>query len=169
MAQKSKIIKFEDLKQENITANALLIFGGTFDPVHEGHISVIRRLQPYFKKILLAPTSQNPWKEERSTNLELRIEMLELALKAEELKVEIYREGYTYTKEICETFSSETIYWAIGEDLTESVSSWKDWDELGITAVIVPFTEMKSATQVRDGEIEAHPALKGFIRERELY
>ena len=57
------------------------IFGGTFDPIHNGHTSVIKNFLDIvnFDELIVIPNGNPPHKEKR-TNAEDKLEMTELAL-----------------------------------------------------------------------------------------
>ncbi len=170
----SKVIRLADLKN---TPKDLVVYGGTFDPIHEGHLSVIKGLLKSFHKVLLAPTDQNPWKKSNATNLELRREMIRLVINAENLQkdTDISDISYVYTEEFITQLREDTknsnkpIYWAIGEDSIESPPKWKNFDKLNLIVVAAPVSVDIHATQIRNGENPVHPALDDFVRLKDLY
>ena len=62
------------------------LFGGSFDPVHIGHISIatIALKELGLDEVQLIPTGHNPWKDDNHTEDVHRLNMLKLALKDEE-------------------------------------------------------------------------------------
>lgn len=80
--------------------------GGTFDPVHIGHLILgeSARVQFSLEKVLFMPSGNPPHKKNRdgATNEE-RVEMVRLAISSNphfELSLEeMHEEGYVYTKE----------------------------------------------------------------------
>ncbi len=168
----SKVIELKDLEPK---LSETVIFGGSFDPVHQGHVSVVKLLVEKFNTVLIAPTAQNPWKERKSTSLELRLEMLELVMKAEGLEdqVELCQIEYEFSEDLLLALrdgSEENYsYWAIGEDSAKSVSKWRNWDSLKLTAVVAPIEIDIHSTEIRKGQETAHPALKEFIADQSLY
>ncbi len=174
-----KLSDFSTISHEPILA----IFGGTFDPIHEGHISDIKNLMTICKTIIIAPTSQNPWKERGATDLNKRLEMIELALKYEKLDFSydlnnkgliVSKEPYVYATEFLKNISanrkySEKKYWAIGEDLVEKALEWKSWNEEGISFISLPLLPNTSSTKVRSGNNKSHPALENYIKDNSLY
>ena len=159
------------------------IFGGTFDPIHEGHIQDIKFLASNMKQVFLAPTTQNPWKSANPTSLEHRIEMIKIALNYENIKfenfenhqnapVKIITSPYTYSIDILDILKNsgeKNLLWAIGEDLKESAKKWKDWDTKGIPFLILPILNGYSATSVREKSIPPHPAIGEYIKNNILY
>ncbi len=168
----SKVIALKDLKPK---LSETVIFGGSFDPVHQGHVSVIKLLVEKFNTVLVAPTAQNPWKERKSTSLKLRLEMLELVMKAEGLEdqVELCQVEYEFSEDLLlalrESSEESYTFWAIGEDSKNSVTKWRNWDSLNLTAVIAPVEIEIHSTEIRKGQENSHPALKEFIASNSLY
>ncbi|MBR4125713.1 MAG: nicotinate-nicotinamide nucleotide adenylyltransferase [Victivallales bacterium] len=61
----------------------LVVFGGSFDPVHRAHIELARRIldQDYGDEVMFMPAKQSPLKDrEQSTTAQTRMEMLNLAI-----------------------------------------------------------------------------------------
>lgn len=171
--QKSEIISISDLSKDT-TQNKGIIFGGSFDPIHQGHISLIKSLLEYFKKVLIAPTKQNPWKERESLDLDFRLRLIQTVLKDEQIldKTELIDYPYEYSKDLVahlktlkSSYSEEKTYWATGEDSKGSISKWKDFETLGITVVIVPIEINIHSTQIREGMAKAHPAIAERIKD----
>ena len=80
------------------------VFGGSFDPVHEGHLEVARRAQEAFQleRVLFIPAAQPPHKQGRTLaepHLRLAATMIATALEPswEVLAIELAREGLSYT------------------------------------------------------------------------
>ena len=77
-------------------------YGGTFDPVHNGHLAVARAARDALQaQVFLLPAADPPHKGPTQANAQQRARMLDLALAGETgLKVdrrELYREGPSYT------------------------------------------------------------------------
>lgn len=56
------------------------LFFGSFDPIHIGHLSLLKECTPYFDNIELLPAYQNPFKK-KSTPYSIRLLMCEEAIK----------------------------------------------------------------------------------------
>ena len=71
----------------HVTTSEVAVFGGTFDPFTFGHLDVVKQLLEQFRVrcVVIAPSSQNPWKEEQATPLEIRREMILAVLDAERI------------------------------------------------------------------------------------
>ncbi len=112
----------------------LLLFGGSFDPVHNGHVAMWRAavaaLQP--AKSLLIPVG-NAWQKGRMpfASAKQRIAMLHLAFPDAQVdERELLREGPTYTvetlRELAHAYPDYTRYWLIGGDSYAALDTWHD-------------------------------------------
>ncbi|MCB0324969.1 MAG: adenylyltransferase/cytidyltransferase family protein [Bdellovibrionales bacterium] len=179
----SDVVRFAELfeKRNRLAPDDFVIYGGTFDPIHSGHVTVLRSLLTLFQSCILAPASSNPWKPVPPTDLDLRIAMIELVLKAESLPttdtpegtgIFIVGEGYVYSEDLVARLRDlrrGAIYWAVGEDGAASVRQWRNWEQLDITAVVLPVIDPVHATDIRLGLAPVHHALLGFCRKHGLY
>lgn len=113
----------------------IAFFGGTFDPIHLGHIHLAKELLHFypFSKFYFVPNQQNPLKEEPSASNSLRLKMLQAALQdAEESRFEILenelkREGKSYTLHTLEELkktTTEEIVLILGDDAFRKMESW---------------------------------------------
>lgn len=170
-------------KQSFKNDDAYVIFGGTFDPIHEGHIAGLKRLIAKFPLVILAPTKRNPWKPESLATLPLRVEMIRLVLAYENLPfypslskaatgVVLSDFEYEFAKDFV-SYARRTrpglVHWAVGEDQAQSISTWKDWSTQNVETEIIPIDIDIHATLVRTHQAPAHPALVDFIHQHHLY
>lgn len=117
------------------------IFGGSFDPCHNAHISlaqdVLKKL--HFDKILLMPAYIQPFKEKNNvTSADKRVAMLNLAIK--ELKnidittIEIDKNEISYTyNSLCklqEIYFDSDIYFIMGADSLFALETWYKGSEM---------------------------------------
>jgi len=118
------------------------ILGGTFDPVHLGHLTMAEeaRLQLSLDSVLFVPTGQ-PWLKEGQplTESRHRVEMVRLAVESNphfELCLdEVQRPGLTYTLDTLDTLIQErgkdsSWYFILGVDAIEQFHRWKDPERL---------------------------------------
>lgn len=111
----------------------ICLFGGTFDPIHKGHIHIAKNALSEFEldKVIFVPTGNSYMKKDVSPAIH-RLNMLKIALKNypefEISDIEIKREGYTYTrdtiKEIKEIYPDAEIYFLIGTDTLFMIEKW---------------------------------------------
>ena len=116
------------------------IFGGTFDPVHNGHtktISYLLKLIP-FKKIIVIPNAKPPQGKEAIGSVEDRLAMTLLAFKKHRRVVvddrESLRPGPSYAidtvKEILKEEKVSRLNMIVGSDVFAEIDSWHHWEEL---------------------------------------
>jgi cytidyltransferase-like protein len=175
------IIHLADFQNVFSAQDSSIIFGGTFDPIHQGHVSDIKALNDLANTVFIAPTEQNPWKNSKPTPLEDRIEMISLVLRAENIPFSydkmargliILTSPYVFAHELTKELTilrEEKLFWAIGQDLVESAPSWKEWEKKGVPFVVLPFLEGFSSTKTRSNEIKPHPAISNYIKIKNLY
>jgi nicotinate-nucleotide adenylyltransferase len=94
---------------------SLGIFGGTFDPIHIAHLAVAEAARDALglEQVLFIPAGRPPHKPGRPiTAAEHRLAMVELAIAGNDAfaasRVEIDREGPSYTVDTLEAFAAET-------------------------------------------------------------
>ncbi len=120
----------------------LAIMGGTFDPIHIGHLVTAEEVRHEFDidEVLFIPTGHPPHKSSiNMTTSEHRYLMAVLATAANPSfkvsKLEINREGVTYTidtiKELKKMYGDEVkLYFITGADAIHKILTWKDSGEL---------------------------------------
>lgn len=122
------------------------IFGGTFDPVHSGHILCAEKVKSAFSldAVIFIPTGNPTHKiAMRVTPGAARIEMLKRAIRGRDgfyvWDVEIKRRGYTYTVDtlgelrriLAERFDPQAeIYYIVGTDVAGTLCQWKDCERV---------------------------------------
>ncbi|MBI4711128.1 MAG: nicotinate (nicotinamide) nucleotide adenylyltransferase [Candidatus Omnitrophica bacterium] len=118
------------------------ILGGTFDPVHLGHLKLAQNAQAQFSldKVIFVPANQPPHKQERVslTSAEDRYAMVRLAIAGKpflELSdCELMRKGASYTFDTLTEFERKypkaVFYLILGKDAIEGIDSWHRAAEL---------------------------------------
>lgn len=115
------------------------ICGGTFDPIHMGHLLVADMVRCHFglDKVLFIPSGNPPHKKaNKVSDSKHRFKMVELATKSnsffEALPIEVDRKGYTYTvdtlKQLGEIYPEDTnLFYIIGSDVVMDLLTWRDF------------------------------------------
>ena len=118
------------------------IFGGSFDPVHLGHIEVAAYAKSDLNldKVIFVPAGCPQLKPARPATTGLqRLEMVKMAIENEEMfdasDIEITRKGPTFTidtiKEIKDIYPSRTRLWLIvGADAFREFNKWENYQEI---------------------------------------
>ncbi len=144
----------------------LLIYGGTFDPPHAGHVRSVQTaaaaLAP--EKIILIPASVPPHKNiaREDPSPAERLFMTELAAEAipgaEVSDMEIARKGKSYTSDtlraLKEQFPSDELVFLLGTDMLLSLPDWHEPDVICSLASIAVFSRETG----REEEIETAAA-----------
>lgn len=117
------------------------LFGGTFDPVHKGHLSIARSFldSPEIDQLWVLLTPYPPHKErEGYVDYNTRLEMLEHSfqnfrnLQILTIENELPKPSYTYNT-ICHLkglYPDKSFYFCIGEDNLSQFHSWKFHKEI---------------------------------------
>jgi nicotinate-nucleotide adenylyltransferase len=117
------------------------VMGGTFDPVHHGHLVAASEVQAWFglDEVVFVPTGQ-PWqKQERLVSAaEDRYLMTVIATASNPRfwvsRVDIDRDGPTYTIDTLRDLRAELpdadLYFITGADALSDIFTWRDADEL---------------------------------------
>ncbi len=123
------------------------VYGGTFDPVHYGHLRTALEVKEIFAldEVRLIPCSQPPHRETPLTQPEMRLKMLQLAVQDQQgLLVdrrELDRKGYSYMIDTLKSLRNDqldrSIILFIGTDAYEHLTSWHKWQQLFDYAHIV--------------------------------
>ena len=110
------------------------IFGGSFDPVHLGHIEVVKKAlsELDIDKLIILPNYLNPLKHSFSAPPKLRLKWLREVFKnypkVEVSDFEIKKNRPVYTIESVTHFKPS--YFIIGSDNLKTLDKWKDIDKL---------------------------------------
>ena len=179
---------------EERTETPLTIFGGTFDPIHLGHLHAIAQIRKQFNlgELLVVPAGE-PWqKSDREiASARDRFKMCKLAFVDEPTvtvsDLEIIREGRTYTMDTVEELkrrtessraesngSNRVINLVIGADSLKTLHTWERYEELikAVHIVVCARPEYPIlADQLPFGgftliEVDALPISSTMVRER---
>jgi nicotinate-nucleotide adenylyltransferase len=145
------------------------IMGGTFDPIHHGHLVAASEVQSWFDldEVIFVPTGE-PWqKADREVSpAEHRYLMTVIATAAnprfEVSRVDIDRSGPTYTidtlRDLTAAHPDADLYFITGADAMAALLTWQDHEELFTLAHFVGCT--------RPGHELTDMTLEGLPRDR---
>ena len=126
-----------------------IIFGGAFDPIHNGHLNMAENAKKALNgEIILVPARISVWKE-NSAPVSDKINMIELAIKnrkgfsVEKYELESEKE-ITYSIDtvrfLKEKYPSDQLYLLIGTDQVNEFHRWKEADKIADLVQIVFFS-----------------------------
>jgi nicotinate-nucleotide adenylyltransferase len=134
---------------DNIVGNMKLgLFGGSFDPVHLGHLLVAQAAMEelVLDRLFFIPAAQSPFKPENiPAPAPVRLQLLRLALagktNCEIDEQEIRRGGVSYTietlRDYTRRFPRTELFYLIGADNTAKLNEWREAGELARLAEFV--------------------------------
>lgn len=117
------------------------ILGGTFNPIHIGHLILAEEAREKIKldRIIFVPTYLPPHKDNSSiAGAWHRYKMIKLAIKTNKYfsvsDIEIKRRGRSYTidtiREFKNIYPKDELYFIVGSDLLKYLAEWKDLPEV---------------------------------------
>ena len=163
----------------------IAIYGGTFDPIHKGHLHVIEQVisRGIADRILVIPAGEPLLREAQpfasgSERRAMCVQALadlpsEIAKKVEVNPIEILRSGPSYAivtvDAVAQTYPDDEILLIVGTDAFAKIAQWHRSDELQdkVDFIVIDRPEFPgdatidigalniSATQIRAGEIDA--------------
>jgi nicotinate-nucleotide adenylyltransferase len=175
------------------------IYGGTFDPIHVGHLHVITQLieKDLVDQLLVIPAGDPLLRQhapiatgqQRRTMCQLAMTDLpaDVAAKVQVNPIEILRTGPSYAidtvEAVAQNYPGDTIVLVIGQDAAEKLEQWHRIDELrgmvefliigrpGYAGNGVDIGALNvAATTIRQGlSAEVSSSVAAFIRENNLY
>jgi len=127
------------------------LFGGSFDPVHYGHLLVAQaaREELQLDRLFFIPAAQSPFKPADQPSLPLqRLRLLHLALAGQNWceidEQEVHRGGLSYTidtvRDYAARFGPAELFYLIGADHVAQLPKWRQAQELArlVQFVVIP-------------------------------
>lgn len=126
-----------------IATKSIALFGGSFDPIHNGHLFLIEELlnSARFEKFIVIPAG-NPWQKSIAASGAHRLAMVEIALKDcmdkyRELEIsrfEVDNSGPSYAYQSIEYLKlqnpGDNLVWIIGSDAFTKISEWREIEQV---------------------------------------
>jgi nicotinate-nucleotide adenylyltransferase len=141
----------------------IALFGGTFDPIHQGHVVMARvaRESLELDRVILIPCAISPHKGEGEMPAPgvCRMDMIRIAcaeypwMDADASELE--REGVSYSWQTAEDFSDRfpdaRLFWILGEDQWRALPRWSHPERLGSLVEFIVFGRNHSEPTLREG------------------
>ena len=148
------------------------ILGGTFDPIHNGHIRLAIEVLEKLKldEVKLIPANIPPHRPTPFASPADRKKMIKLAINDEKkLSIdlrEIENGNISYTvntlKSLRDEFSNDILFLIIGVDVFNMIDGWKEWQSL------LNYTHIIVANRSSDNEENISSALKKWRNENKI-
>jgi nicotinate-nucleotide adenylyltransferase len=175
------------------------IYGGTFDPIHLGHLHVISQLieKKIVDQLLVVPAGEpllrnqapEATAQQRRAMCQLAVSDLpaSVASKVQVNPIEVLRTGPSYAidtvEAVAQSYPDDTLVLIIGQDAADKLDQWHRIDELRTMVEFVVISRPGylengidigalpvAATTIRDGlSAEVSSSVASFIRENNLY
>lgn len=134
------------------------IMGGTFDPVHNGHIAIARSAaeQLELSRVLFIPAGNPHFKQDQEVTLaSKRADMVALAIADDSLFAldlcEVERGGITYTadtlEELTQSYEGARLFFIMGTDSAITLPGWKRAEDVSRLCTIVVAKRPGQSTQ----------------------
>lgn len=170
-----------DPASTNSARARIAIFGGSFDPVHRGHLAMATAAREVaaLSEVLFMPAAVSPFKKGTIASAEQRHHMLSLALADEGMDwarvsdFEWKRPGPSYSWKTARHFRSlqpdAEWCWILGTDQWEQIDRWAEPEQLRESLHFLVFTREGQIVRDRPGWRHtaipfAHPASSTAIR-----
>lgn len=141
-----------------------IIFGGTFDPIHNGHLLIAKAAHQRCpdSRIIFMPAPNPPHREQPIASPADRLAMTRLATAPvsffEVSNIEYRREGVSYTSDTIKTFRAtnpdESLGLLIGQDSYEQLHTWHDINYILSHATILVVS--RSDTPIANNHLPPH-------------
>jgi nicotinate-nucleotide adenylyltransferase len=159
------------MKRSGTLAGVIGIFGGTFDPVHIGHLRTAYELRQRLAidRIHFIPAAVPPHRPQPVASAELRVAMLEAALADDDSAIvdrrELEREGPSYTVDTAASlragYPQHALCLLLGMDAFLGLTTWHEWEGL-LTLVNIVVARRPGA------ELPDSGRLGGLLAERRV-
>ena len=152
-----------------------ILYGGTFDPVHEGHLAIAHAVAAAFDHpVHLVPSADPPHREPPGASGEHRAKMLDLAVAGHsDLLVdrrELERKGRSFTVDTLqqtrmELGPSAALVWVLGIDSLAQLDTWHEWQRIFELANVLGVE--RPGTEIDQSWLQRHaPAVFAEVRPR---
>lgn len=124
------------------------LYGGTFDPIHLGHLIVMENVINYMNldRIIILPSSNPPHKKDKKiTNVNTRVEMVSEAIKDNDKIIlstfestdQVVRYTHDTIKYFTDSLKGHEIFYIMGEDSFMTIDTWKNYKYILDSNIIV--------------------------------
>jgi nicotinate-nucleotide adenylyltransferase len=152
----------------------IALFGGTFNPIHQGHLLMAEAAREHFKldRVVFIPTGEPPHKDRPHTSAAQRLAMVRLALRGNPAfsvsDWEVRQKGVVYTYQTLAHFrkrwSRYSLFFLLGTDSLKRISSWqqgaallRQYPFLAVERPEVPWVSLPKSLRLRAHRVRSGP------------
>ena len=125
----------------------IFFYGGTFDPPHKGHESIVNHLLPLCDKFVLFPADRSPLKNASpKADISHRINMLKILFKNKKIEIDYFdtdekKKNYTYLtiSYLKKKYLGSSLTMIIGKDQFINLNNWKNYKSIINSVNIICF------------------------------
>jgi nicotinate-nucleotide adenylyltransferase len=157
----------------------IAIVGGTFDPIHLGHLKIITEIAKKYEKVIVIPTGE-PWLktskpiatgEQRVAMAQTAVNSLNLADQVQVSAIEVKRKGPSYAidtvNELKQIYPAAAFTLVLGSDAALNLYKWHRSDELQkLVEVLVVKRPSVEVSQFPEIQIDAPDISSTVIRDK---
>ena len=157
----------------------IAIVGGTFDPIHLGHLKIITEIAKKYEKVIVIPTGE-PWLktskpiatgEQRVAMAQTAVNSLNLADQVQVSAIEVKRKGPSYAidtvNELKLIYPDAAFTLVLGSDAALNLHKWHRSDELQkLVEVLVVKRPSVEVSQFPEIQIDAPDISSTVIRDK---
>ena len=153
------------------------IFGGSFNPIHNGHVRVALRAAREWRldKVLVVPAAVSPFKIDGSTAMfsqTARWQMVQAVCAAhksvlEACDVELERGGVSYAvdtvSDLAKRYVGAELFFILGADSVPSLPKWKDYGRLRTLCRFIAFERTEESSTAIRAELRAGRSVASLV------
>ncbi len=144
------------------------IFGGSFDPIHNGHVNLVRQICGNVKldRVIIMPTAISPFKqnmERKPASAEDRLEMCRLAfadmdfVTVSDYEISLSEVSYTVNtiRHFRELYPEDKLHFIMGSDMLLSFEKWRSYEEILSMCTLIAASREDGETDIQQLEAQA--------------
>ncbi len=145
------------------------LFGGTFDPVHIGHLRVAEEIREAFEleRVYFIPANIPPHKNiQLIIDSDIRLKMIKSAVRDNKYlsvsDIELKRKGVSYSIDTAKSFEKrfKSLYFIMGIDAFYEIDTWYDYKEIfnhtNFIVMLRPMDRKPGASDVFPNSLKTH-------------
>lgn len=128
----------------------IAFYGGSFDPIHNGHLAIAKELTKRFEldEFIFIPAFHAPHKNRKPTSAFHRYAMISLAtndepnIKISTIELDAPERPFTIETQgkIKSFYENPQIFFVIGADSWQDIRTWREWEKVLTTTNIIVVT-----------------------------